>query len=551
MNKPLLKLLLLTFFIFLFPLVMQINFAEHVREGEFNTRFGWPLIILMLAMLHKNTWLYRLSVIPFMITATADISYAYLFGGVFTTATIEAVMQTDIKEFSEFFEFYFSLPLLLILTFYWSVCLSLMYKLDLNLYQSKAYKTIFYLGAFMAVVVTYRVAIMNKYYDTIPGVMGSVPSYAASSVSIESEKELRAKLVQTRTINDVLNKDEAMTLVFVIGESLNRNHMSIYGYHRDTTPSIEKHASQLVVFNDVISSHAQTRKSLSHALSEATLDNKKSHRESLSILDVANQAGFKTWWISNQQPLRHFFSAVADQADITQFISNDYSGVENERYDGFMLPYVQEAIEDKTERKAIFIHMMGSHAQYRNRYPERFELFEDRNVRGYKPDLSVSQIDKINSYDNSVLYTDHVVGNIIELLKSTEKKSSLVMLSDHGEEIFGHKNISGHGPDNVTAGMLEIPFLLWMSKDQLNSNLHHRIQLNTDAPFRLDDFFIAAVDLMGVRDQQFDFEKSFFSLGHSNIQKAPRVVYKKQYETEIRQSQKFEQNIANCDSRSC
>lgn len=544
MNKNLLKLCLASFFIFLFPLLIQIIFAEFVREGEFNTRFGWPLMLMMVAMLHRSKLIYCLSIIPFMLTATADISYVVLFGGVFTTATMEAVMQTDSGEAFEFFVFYSSPLVIVLLSFYWAIAVYLLSQVKLEFNNSKAKKFVFYSGLILTIVVTYRISVMHKYYDTIPGVMGSIPSYFTSNVSLQKEIQQRQTLVDNNQyqIEQLMPLAGKQTYVVVIAESLNRNHMSLYGYHRQTTAELELFNHQLTVFDDVISSHAQTRKSLSLALTEANTNNGKNYRQSLSVVDLANKAGYKTWWISNQQPLRSAFTAFSKQADQQQFISNDFKGVENRRYDGFMLPYIEQALADEADKKVIFVHLMGSHASYANRYPAEFNKFNDEQVKAYRDDVSERQISKINSYDNSVAYTDIVVANVITQLAEQKVAASLILFADHGEEVFDSKDISGHGPDNVTAGMLEIPFLVWMSEQQkhyFNSDVNGkdllmRITQNTDQPHKLDDLFYTLADFMMLRSDALDLSQSFFAKIDGNQKAVDRKVYKKSYEKDIR-----------------
>ena len=61
-----------------------------------------------------------------------------------------------------------------------------------------------------------------------------------------------------------LDGDPAMprTYVFIVGESANRNHLSLYGYKRNTTPKLEAMRDELVVFEDVISPDTHTIPSL-------------------------------------------------------------------------------------------------------------------------------------------------------------------------------------------------------------------------------------------------------------------------------------------------
>lgn len=536
-NKKIVTTFLAILFVFIFPLLIQITFSDFVREGEYNSRLGWSLIIMFIGLLTNKPNVIKLLLIPFVIGGSIDIGYAISFGGVFTTATLEAVFNTDSSEAMEYAASYFSIPLMSILLFYWLTLLASFKFITFNFQLTKTRHTFFILGLILCITAGYRIAIMQKYHDTIPGFLGSMPTYYKGHINVQQEILLRQKFVASQSSDKISmsHKERSQTYIFLIGESINRNHMFPYGYHRNTTPNITRLNDELTIFNNVISSHAQTNASLRLALTGANIKNKKSYREALSIIDSANMAGFKTWWISNQQPIRSVFASISDQADHAEFISNDYQGVETYRYDGFMLPYIQDALDDNAKHKVIFIHMMGSHAQYANRYPQEFNQFNDKNVAGYTENLSQGKIDSINEYDNSVFYTDWVFNQILTSLRQSKSDiKALTFFSDHGEEIFDQKNIKGHSPDNVTANMVEIPLITWTSAGykQLHEKQYTAMQENISRGFQLDSFFHFANDLMGINSALIAPEHSLSSAKF--IEPSHRKIYKKSYEQDLR-----------------
>lgn len=519
-----------------FPLLIEVTFSDHVREGEYNSRLGWSLILMLIGLVSRKPNLIKLLLIPFIIGGTIDIGYAISFGGVFTTATLEAVFNTDTSEALEYAASYASIPLAVIISAYWLTLLLIFQYLHFNVSATKAKTSFLVLGVILSLTAGYRITIMQKYHDTIPGVLGSMPSYYRGNIGLQQEINLRKDLIANTSVDVTLEQEqESQTYIFLIGESINRNHMSVYGYHRNTTPLLKQLNENIVVFNNVVSSHAQTNASLRVALTSATAEQGNEYRKALSIIDTANMAGFKTWWISNQQPLRATLASIADQADETQFISNDYQGVEVNRYDGFMLPYIEEALADEAKHKVIFIHMMGSHAQYANRYPKDFNHFSDNNVQAYEEDLSQGKIDSINQYDNSVLYTDFVVNETLVLLKENSAHiKALTLFSDHGEEIYDKINVKGHSPDNVTANMIEVPLITWVSEEfELTKPSRYRtMHDNRNEGFRLDNLFHYANQLMGISSSHITPSKSLASQDFSP--KAERRVYKKSYENDLR-----------------
>ncbi len=95
---------------------------------------------------------------------------------------------------------------------------------------------------------------------------------------------------------------EPKTIVVVIGESTTKQHMGLYGYYRNTNPLLNSIKDELLVFNDVIASNVHTIEALNKAL---TLKDKINYKPkaNTSIVQLANQAGFETYWVSNQKPV--------------------------------------------------------------------------------------------------------------------------------------------------------------------------------------------------------------------------------------------------------
>jgi heptose-I-phosphate ethanolaminephosphotransferase len=528
LNNPLLWVLALL----LYPLIMEVWFSDFVREGEYNSRIGWSLILAFIITWANDRRVTALLLLPFVIGGTLDIGYAYSFGGVFTSATMEAVAYTDRSEILEYLDTYFSWSLFGLLQLFLMIYAGAVYfsrKPD----NRKYLQTVSVLGLILIITVIYRTSVMNKFHDTIPGVLGSLPSWYQDAAAVEQAFAERRTLVRENATAATLTAAERPQLhIFIIGESASRHHMSLYGYHRDTSPRLSAMSDQLVTLTNVISSHAQTQASLRVALTAVSAEQEQDFYRSLSVIDIANQAGYKTWWISNQQPARAIIASIAHMADVPHYISNDFHGVEVYRFDEYMLKAIAEAIQDPAPDKAIFIHTMGSHAQYKNRYPDMWASFQGNDIRAYRPDPSAAEVAAINDYDNSVLYTDYFVSEVIRLAAGAipAAETSVTYFSDHGEEVFQTRNLKGHSPDNLTANMLEIPFVAWFSDLQTRQAL--ALATHTNQPFMLDDFYQYAVDMMNIATAAANP-----SLSPASPQYQPpreRLVYGRSYETSFR-----------------
>jgi heptose-I-phosphate ethanolaminephosphotransferase len=109
-------------------------------------------------------------------------------------------------------------------------------------------------------------------------------------------------------------------IVVIIGESLSRHHLQIYGYPRNTTPHLATLGDQLTIYRDVISTHSQTTESLSKALTFNQRHDDRAIFELPDVLSVADHAGMETWWLSNQNAVGVWDNVVSAIARTTSYL---------------------------------------------------------------------------------------------------------------------------------------------------------------------------------------------------------------------------------------
>jgi heptose-I-phosphate ethanolaminephosphotransferase len=524
-------------FILFFPFLVMSLYSDFIRESELNSRLGWLVMLggfAYLARHHVYPYRFLLLILIFItLSGAMDLLYAVTFGGVFTSASFEAISQSDPREIYEFLTVYASYENLMLLLLYLTISYLLLKRMLVKTSLMRKEKVLVGLAIVMFIVAIVEVQKRNRVFDTIPGFNGVAIDYINNREGFEQRIQAREEL-DTQTDFSASSRDIPQTYVIIIGESMNRNHMSLYGYPRATTPMLDAVRSDLITFENIVTPYAQTAASLRHVLTEANTDNQKDINQSVSLMGVFNKAGFETWWLSNQQPMRMPFAALAKTADHSHFISHDFHGVEVERYDGYLLPYIQEAIQAPAEKKVIFVHLMGSHLDYNNRYPPEKSVFQNRdNLQPYSSDVSDSQVSYINSYDNSIHYTDEIVGTTIADLTTVSNAAALLFFADHGEEVFDTKDFKGHGPDGVTASMLEVPFIVWRNSayretfpdvDQIMAN-------HTGQPGLLDDVFHFAQCLTQVESSLYDAQNALCS---ADFQPRKRIAYGQDYDTELK-----------------
>lgn len=516
-------------FALLMPWLVALFMVSDIHESAFNTRIAWTLILsgLVLGVAHRVS--ARLVLLPLLIIGSVDLAYAISFKGIFSTATFEAIAATNLQESSEFVIAYISFWNTLGLIVYLGIGLALWLRMH-STGKSKWRLSWQLVSTLLLLLAITRIA-QGQIHDTLPGVTGSAISYLQASEGVAKESAQREALVSAFDKSSFVSDAQAKTWLVVIGESMQRQHLSLYGYPRDTTPNLRQRKNELVILDNVISSHMQTQPSLRYALTLANVRDGQDPLQSLSIIDLANLAGMDTFWLSNQQPLRGTTSAIARQAKHEYYVSNDHAGIAN-TLDELLLPSIERALAHPAPQKLIVVHLMGSHLQYENRYPAKFAQFTDQPPRPYQTELSTRQRNSINAYDNSILYTDYVLNEILSLAHRQTQPTGLFYFSDHGEEVYDTKDFKGHGPESLTQRMFSIPFIVWGNdgmKTQQTMRFTQLAQAKHQA-WKLDHFDQLLSQLLG---WQYPQQRPQDSLADSQFIPSARIVYGKDFDLEL------------------
>ncbi len=265
--------------------------------------------------------------------------------------------------------------------------------------------------------------------------------------------------------------DEPLTIVIVIGESARSDHFSINGYGRETSPLMEKRHN-LINFRDTTSCGVFTRVSLPCILTRATAKNKAPSYRETSLISVFKRLGFATSWFGAQGKFATADPTTAISGEAaTRVLLEEREFLDNQVRDEQLLPLLDQALKNSLAPSLIVLHMYGSHWQYSARYPTSFERFTPTCIMTLSRERAVEkQVDEIkacgknldalvNSYDNSILYTDYFLDQVITRL---EKKNALfVFTSDHGESL-GEGGRFLHGHDNAPENY-RVPMFWWAS----------------------------------------------------------------------------------------
>lgn len=268
----------------------------------------------------------------------------------------------------------------------------------------------------------------------------------------------------------VLQKAQATSLpklmVLVVGETARAENFSLNGYGKNTNPKLAQ--QDILNFSQVSSCGTATAVSVPCMFSgmprKQYEERLASHREGL--LDIAQRAGYQVTWIDNNSGCKGTCDRV-NQFKIPEPIQQKWCK-DKECFDDILIDsfkaYLATIPQDDNRPRLIVLHQMGSHGPaYYKRVPAQFKVFKptcDTNaIQGCSRDAL------LNSYDNTLLYTDYVLDSLIETLKNTTKyQSALWYLSDHGEST-GESGMYLHGAPYAIAPTQQthIPMLMWFS----------------------------------------------------------------------------------------
>jgi len=239
----------------------------------------------------------------------------------------------------------------------------------------------------------------------------------------QSELQLNKDIVATRI--DSLQ----VHVVFVLGETVRADHLSLNGYHRETMPRLAKR-DRLVSFTDMYTDHTYTGASVPQILTDQKLND--TIGPYTSIYSLAGAAGVRTTWIGNQTLESSFEPIVRTNNDVILIdaFKSEFSFAKAMDMD-LLKPL--DSLLSRQGSQLTTLHMIGSHWWYENRYLEEHRLFTPVIEGKYVPSLDGEAI--INSYDNTLVYLDDFLDRLIGKLERQAIPTVMVYLSDHGESL--------------------------------------------------------------------------------------------------------------------
>ncbi len=243
---------------------------------------------------------------------------------------------------------------------------------------------------------------------------------------LEYSKKPNLKLKEVK--GKVISNEKDLQIIFVLGESVRADHLSLNGYTRFTTPSLSNQEN-VVSFNKVYTPLTYTAISVPQILTSKSIKD-IDNSEDISLFSVLRKANFYTEWIGNQSLEKSYKDIVESNESVT-VIDKFHSVLSFKKEKDLSLLNHFSLDDSLSKNKITTIHMIGSHWYYNSRFDSDLKYFKPITSSKYIGSSSAEEI--INSYDNTILYLDSFLNNLIDKLKKSDKKTILIYLSDHGE----------------------------------------------------------------------------------------------------------------------
>ncbi|MEA5403535.1 phosphoethanolamine transferase [Arcicella sp. DC2W] len=322
---------------------------------------------------------------------------------------------------------------------------------------------------------SYFMKLRTRYYSIFP----TSVLYAGNAVFkqqrlMNSSKEQRENYVFHAKPETTLVGKQVHLLI--IGESSRYDHWALNGYSRNTSPKLSKRES-FISFSNAAAGGFITEFAAPLMVTGVGADNFDKHFQQKSIVSLFKEAGFHTYWLSNQVDQGHIKVHI-DEADNKYLNLSDSKATRNVHRDMELVGVLKKVLAESSTKKFIVIHTAGSHYDYSVRYPDEFDFFKPSNktIRSKSADKAFKNV-LINSYDNTIRYSDAVIDSIISLVSKQNALASITYMSDHGENLFDDsRDLSQHAYPVPSKYIAHVPFFVWYSpilKNTFPNKINH------------------------------------------------------------------------------
>ncbi|MEM7149543.1 MAG: phosphoethanolamine--lipid A transferase, partial [Pseudomonadota bacterium] len=291
--------------------------------------------------------------------------------------------------------------------------------------------------------------------------------------------------------------------VIVVGETARAENFSYQGYERNTNQYTQKH--NVTYFDNVSSCGTATAVSVPCMFSLQTHANfsRLDSDNQQNVIDLIQQAGADVLWVDNNSGCKNVCTRVP-----TINIDTKASELCDGKYcfdEALLAPLKHKLANLSQANTVIVLHMMGSHGPtYFKRYPEKFKQFSPTCDRSDIQNCSAEEL--VNTYDNTIAYSDFINAQVIEQLKALPANidKQLLYVSDHGESL-GENGAYLHGFPYAFAptAQTHVPLYIWADEHNQRITAKCLNNLNSTLAQSHDAIFHTLLSLTGVASKTY------------------------------------------------
>lgn len=256
-----------------------------------------------------------------------------------------------------------------------------------------------------------------------------------------------------------------VNVIMIMGESLNRNFMSLYNYKLKTTPFLDSiKNSENFIYKKAIASGVVTDVAVPSFFNIIKRPDGVPQIISTNtcLFKLAKKNGFSTYFYSSQaknqlSQLKSYICTkwIDEYTDGTSVTKN----ADQPALDKFLLDKIENI--DFSKPSFIALQQRASHTPFIDTFPKEFEKFTKNNIK----DKTIMQ--NTIDYANSIAYTDYILSQLIKKVKEkTTRPTYFIFTSDHASNV-GDPNRQGHGRLNYDA-IYQVPFFLYAINNAKN-----------------------------------------------------------------------------------
>jgi glucan phosphoethanolaminetransferase (alkaline phosphatase superfamily) len=454
---------------------------------------GISVLFFILPLLFLKPKVYFLLHGFFVLLAPFELAHIYLNRMPATTAFLLSIVDTNWDESTELLNS-IRIPIIFLL-FLWAFYFFVAAKKINKTSFIRSRKTAIAVSVIFAMIIFagYSTNYLKKVYP-YDLIYRGYQIYAAKMEIKQGFEKIHNFRFEAQKMDSLPDKE---VYVFVIGETGRYSSYSLNGYERETSPRLSK-TDNLISYTDFFSEANITSTSVSLILTRASARDYNRSFVEKSFVDAFKEAGFKTYWIANQSANNNFIRRIAKDADKAFFKETSFDETDN--FDEQLWVFLDEILAKDDKKVLIVLHTLGSHFRYNFRYPDSYEVFKPSLKGTFDYALIASKNKKlfVNTYDNSILYTDFFLSNTIKKIKRLKSISALVYVADHGENLFDtDENIVFHGGSKFTEYDFHVPFFVWTSEkyDLQYPEKAANLRRNKDKKLNTSHIFYSLLDM--------------------------------------------------------